>query len=156
MVNEFGFPTGFFLGATRHRPRPPVEIDEFDFSIGAMDLILPDGTTETVQMTGSTTVSVFFEGQNEGSASDDDGDGQDEVVTQMTELSLSGLSALLGPVQVTLNPNIPSMGQIEEQTNNTPGTLDLPPFTAGGSADSFFNVYFQVTVAGRTFLTHQP
>src|SRR5205823_4421748 len=30
--------------------------------------------------------------------------------------------------------------------NNTPGTLDVPPFTAGGAADSFFDVFMTVQV----------
>ncbi len=158
LVNQFGFPTGFFLGATRHRPRPPVEIDEFDFSLGAMDILLPDGSTETVQMTGPATVAVYFEGTQDGQANDDGkAAGLDEVMMQMTDLNLTGFSPLLGPVHVTLNPNISSTGQIEEKVNYTSGVLDVPPFGPPGStASSYFDLYFQVTVVGRTFLTVQP
>ncbi|UCC30105.1 MAG: hypothetical protein JSU86_18145, partial [Phycisphaerales bacterium] len=152
-----GNPTDYYLVAARHRPRPPVEVDPFPFSIGAMDLILPDGTTETVEMTGEATAAVYFEGGQEGSANDDGkAEGLDEVVTRMTDLQMHGMSPTLGPIDVTLNPNIPSMGQIEEQVNNTPGVLDLPPFTPTGTADSYFDLYFQVTVAGQTFHTVDP
>ena len=65
-------------------------------------------------MTGPATVAVYFEGTQEGDANDDDDDQLDDVMMQMTELNLTGFSPLLGPVQVTLNPDIPSMGQIEE------------------------------------------
>jgi hypothetical protein len=156
LVNEFGFPTGYFMGATRHRPRPPVEIDEFDFSFGAMDIVLPDGTPETVEMTGPATVAVYFEGTQDGDADDDDNNQLDEVMMQMTDLNLTGVIPDLGPVQVTLNPNIASTGQIEEKANDTPGVLDIPPFTPEGVASSYFNLYFQVTVAGQTFYTVQP
>ena len=107
-------------------------------------------------MTGPATVAVYFEGQTEGSADDDNNNGRDEVRTQMTALNLSGFSPLLGPVQMTLSPSIDSMGQMEETANNTPGVLDVPPFAPSGEVDSFFDIYFELTVAGQTFLTVQP
>jgi hypothetical protein len=121
-----------------------------------MDVILPDGTTESVYMTGPTTVAVYFEGATEGAAVDHDGDGFDEVATEMLDLDLTGFSPLLGPVHLTLNPDIASMGLIEEATNNTPGVLDIPPFAATGTATSFFDIYFQVEVGNQTFYTVQP
>jgi hypothetical protein len=156
LYDENGNPTGYFLVATRHRPRPPVEIDRMPFSIGALEIEFPDGTSETVQVTGDTTVHVFFEGQNEGDADDDDGNGLEEVVTEMVALDLHGVSPLFGPVSVGLNPDIPSFGQIEEKENATDWTLDLPPFTAGGSADSFFDIFFKVEVGDRVFYTIAP
>jgi len=76
------------IGIAAQEPGPSglVEIDMFDFTIGQMDLILPDGTTETVEMTGPATVAVYFEGATEGTATDNDGDGFDEVLTEMLEL----------------------------------------------------------------------
>jgi hypothetical protein len=41
-----------------------------------------------------------------------------------------------------------TLGEIEETVNNTPGTLDLPPFALNGTADSFFDVFFEVEVFG--------
>jgi hypothetical protein len=41
---------------------------------------------------------------------------------------------------------VASSGQIEESTNNTTGTLDVPPFTPAGTATSSFDVFFDVFV----------
>jgi len=123
-----------------------VETDEFEFTLAQMELIGPGGTVmEVVNLTGPTTVEVYFEGE-EGEAYDDDGDGFDEVVTEMTLLDLTGESAGLGTVFVRLNPSIPTRGEIEEMSNDTPGTLDIQPFTAAGQAGSFFDVYVEVEI----------
>jgi len=66
----------------------------------------------------------------------------------LTELELTGTSSL-GPMTVKLDPARVSLGEIEELANNTPGTLDLPPFTATGTAFSFFDVFLQVEVGGQ-------
>ena len=57
-----GEPSGFVLGAARHRPRPPVEIDQFEITSAQIELIAPDGSSELVSVSGPTTVHVFFEG----------------------------------------------------------------------------------------------
>ncbi|MCP4993563.1 MAG: hypothetical protein GY934_07235, partial [Gammaproteobacteria bacterium] len=101
-----------------------------------------------------TTVHVFFEGQKEGDAFDNDGDGRDEVDTEMVSLRLTGMSSK-GPVLVRLNPDIPTIGVIDEQANNTPGTLDVPPFTPKGQADSFFDVFFEIVLPDKTVLHNQ-
>jgi hypothetical protein len=41
---------------------------------------------------------------------------------------------------------MPSLGEIEEQVNNTPGTLDVQPFTDSGLANSYFDMFFVVTI----------
>ena len=157
LVDEFGRPTGYYLGATRHRPQPPVEIDQFDYSIGQLELLMPDGTTEQVSVSGPATAAVFFEGQNEGDANDDNGNGRDEVATEMVDLNLTGLSPTLGPIHVSLNPALPSLGEIEETADVTTGLLDVPPFGPGGTtADSYFDLYFQIDVGGQTFYTVVP
>ena len=79
---------------------------------------------------------------SEGDATDDDGDGFDEVMIEFTNLDLIGFSPLLGPVSITLNPSIASTGEIVEQVNNNSGLLDISPFTATGSADISFDLYF--------------
>ena len=135
-------------------PDAPIEIDQFDFSLGMLELRLADEITESVRVAGPTTVHVFFEGDTAGSADDDDGDGLDEVATEMVDLNLSGVSELLGPVHVRLHPGIPSLGQIEENENLAAGVLDLPPFgPPGTNADSFFDIYFEIEVLGQTFHT---
>jgi hypothetical protein len=113
---------------------------------------------ETIAVSGPATVAVYFEGGVLGSANDDgSAPGLDEVRTQMIDLNLHGFSPVLGPIEIRLNPHIPTMGEIEEMANNTPGVLDLPPFgTPGKTATSFFDVYFEVTVLGRIFHTIRP
>ena len=104
-----------------------LEIDVIPIS-GQVQLVAPDGTEELVQLNGQLTLHVFFEGPNDGDAFDDDGDGQGEVQTEIVSMNLRGTSPLLGTVLVQVNPDMPSLGAIEEQINNTPGVLDLSPF----------------------------
>jgi hypothetical protein len=157
LVTANGLPTGYFLSAARHRPQPPVEIDKFEFSLGELELVMPNGATETVAVSGPTTVAVYFEGATEGTANDDNNNQRDDVRTQMIDLNLSGQSPQFGPIVVSLNPTLPSWGWIEEVANPTPGVLDIAPFApGGGSADSHFDLFFQVQVAGRTLYTVQP
>ncbi len=151
-----GTASGYSLCATRHWPNPPVEIDRFDHTLGDLTLMMPDGSSQTVTVSGPTTVAVYFEGTEQGDAMDNDGDGRDEVRTELIELSLGGLSPTLGPVRVGLNTTLQSLGEMEETANNTPGRMDLPPFTAGGTAESFFDVFLEIEVAGQTFYTRQP
>lgn len=151
-----GGPTGYLLSAIRYRPNPPVEVDVSPNSTMELELQLPAGSTEIVWMAGPSTSRVFFEGAVEGSAFDDDGDGRDEVPTEMVQLSLSGLSPALGPVGIGLSTSLPSLGQMEEAVNNTAGVLDVPPFTGSGTVDSFFDVYVEIDVGGQKQYTQNP
>ncbi|MDO8490587.1 MAG: GEVED domain-containing protein [Dehalococcoidia bacterium] len=131
------------------------EIDVYTNSSIETQLVTPTGAVEPLHLSGPSTVHVFFEGPTEGDASDDDGDGRDDVRTEMVQLNLTGTSSL-GAVQVNLNPTLPSGGQIEENANNTPGRLDLPPFAPSGMADSFFDVFVEIQIGGQTLHTAQP
>ncbi|MHC4535321.1 MAG: DUF7901 domain-containing protein [Planctomycetota bacterium] len=133
-----------------------LEIDEISISCQA-ELLSPDGTVEVVQLTGPLTLHVLFDGANEGDANDDDKDGQDEVSTEIVSMELKGSSPSLGEVLLRVNPYIPSLGNIREQVNNTPGVLDLPPFSSG-KADSFFDVFFEIELpdTGQSFTTLEP
>jgi len=143
LFDAAGNPTGFFLGATRHTPRPFVEHDLFDNTQAVLELLGPTGSSETIVVHGPTAVDVQFESR-EGEAQDDSGNGRDEVQTEIVDMNLQGTSSM-GPIHVTLNPDMPSVGGIEELVNNTPGWLDLDPFNPG-DADSFFDVFFDITV----------
>jgi len=99
---------------------------------------------------------TFFSWVHEGDASDGDGDGRDEVDTEMAALDLSGTGPTFGPVNMHLRPGIRSLGEIEEQVNNNPGKLDIPPFTVAGSADSFFDVFCEIEIGGQVFHNVQP
>jgi hypothetical protein len=133
----------------------PPEVDEFPESVAKVYLITPFGQNLTIDLMGPTTVHVFFEGAVEGEASDNDGDGLDEVSTEIVDMRLTGDSPL-GPVEVHLNPDIHSIGEVEEITNNTPGVLDLPPFTTEGTANSYFDVYFELVMGEFVFRTNEP
>ena len=126
-------------------PQPAARIDKFPDSQSDITVLMQNGSTETIHLTGSTTVQVAI--PPNGAAADTDGNGLDDVPSLMTELDLARSSSI-GPVHVTLNPAIPSTGAIEEQANATPGILDVPPFTAAGQATSFFDVFFQMEIAG--------
>jgi hypothetical protein len=120
-----------------------------------VEIIDPTGTVEKLTLTGPMTQRVYV-GPN-GEASDTDGNGREEVAAELVSLNLSGVSSF-GPITISLNTNTPSIGQIEERVNNTPGILDIPPFTTTGNADSFFDVFFQLQIGGMVLLTptNQP
>ncbi len=139
-------PTGVYLVSAVHYTGK-IEVDHFENSLAVIDLIDPRGNSQTVQLTGPSTAHVYFEG-SEGQADDDSANGREEVATEMVQMNLQGSSSF-GPVSVRLNPRLPSPGQIEETGNATPGTLDVPPFTAAGTADSFFDIFFEIQVGNR-------
>jgi hypothetical protein len=157
LLDANGNPTGFYLLSEVHTPtptnQPPVEIDYFSNTTAQVTLKLPGGGTEVVNLSGPTTVKVNI--PPNGAASDTDGNGLDQVTTEMTQLDLSGISSL-GPVNVNLDPANRSFGEIEEIVNNTPGILDIPPFTPTGSANSFFDVFVEITVNGQTMRPAAP
>lgn len=148
LYDENGNPTSYYIGAIRYRPNPVVEVDVLDTSMGLVDLLTQSGQSYTVELIGTSKVHVFFEGYFEGSANDDDGDGYDEVQTELVELSLSGFDPEVGDVHLGLDPRMPTLGEIEETANTKTGRLDLPPFDEGGSASSFFDMYFEIEVDG--------
>jgi len=134
---------------------PTFEVDQFEFSRAQIQ-ILKSGVIATVDLTGFSSMYTEFEGQVEGRAYDDDSDGREEVRTEMAALDLSGTGPTLGPVNMRLRPGINSTGVIEETSNNTAGTLDLPPFTATGTADSFFDIFFELEFNGQVYHNVEP
>jgi len=146
-------PTGIKVLRATHVPSPPApEIDHFPNSLAQITLQLPNGSSEVVGLAGPTTVHVWV--SPTGGAADTDGNGRDQVKTEIVQLQLMGSSSL-GPVMVRLNPTMPSLGEIEENVNNTAGVLDVPPFRVTGMATSFFGVFFEVEVGGRTLHNNQ-
>src|SRR5947209_1066385 len=139
--------------ALKQPEKNPVEIDSFPKTTAEVTLQYADGTTETVSLQGPTTVQVNI--PPSGQAFDSDGNGLDQVATEMTAMSLTGNSSM-GPVSVSLDSAHHSLGQIEENANNTPGTLDIPPFTATGSANSYFDLYLSLQINGQTLYPASP
>jgi hypothetical protein len=129
---------------------PAIEVDAFPQTVAAIELDL--GALlfgqQYVPLSGPTTVNVIFEGPNEGDAHDHDpvANGLDEVQTEIVSMNLTGVSPTLGNVVVRLNPapGFESLGQIEEVVNDTPGTLDVPPFTATGTATAYFDMFVEI------------
>ena len=138
-----------------HVPNPPKERDFFPNSHAEITVQDPFGRREVVKLDGPTTVLVCIDDSN-GFAADTDGNGRDQVPTQMTQLDLAGVSTLLGgPVRIRLDATRPTIGKIEEQVNNTRGTLDVMPFTAAGQADSSFEVFPEFIIGNQVFHTAQ-
>jgi hypothetical protein len=127
---------------------PFIEVDQFESNLVKVELHNPGGGIEIVDLTGFSSMYSVFSGAEEGQDDDSDGDGLDDVATEMVALDLSGTSLTYGPIKMRLSPDIPSLGQIEEQANNNPGKLDLPPFTATGTAESFFDIFFELEIGG--------
>jgi hypothetical protein len=131
-----------------------VETDFFSNVAVTFNLLHPGGAAEAVNLTGTATQTVTFP-TTEGSAGDGDTDGLDDVPTEMIALNLTGVSSL-GTVNVGLNTGMASLGTIEELANNTAGVLDVPPFTATGAATSFFDVFFEIEIAGQSLFNTDP
>jgi len=148
------FVGGHFASA---QDKSALEVDIFTTS-AQIELVTPSGDVALVQLSGPIKQHVNFEGPNDGDADDDDNDGLDEVRTEIVEMDLVGTNPLVGQVRLHVHSNIPSFGQIREQVNNTPGVLDIPPFTPTGMADSFFDVFFRIELPalGQYFFAAQP
>lgn len=132
------------------------ELDYFPMSSATVTINIPGVGSEDITLTGPTKVVVAL-----GKLGDQDGDGLEEVPTQIVDMELTGISALLGPVIVkvrpwTVKPFQPSTGQIVEKSNDTPGVLDLPPFTPTGCAFSYFDVFFEIYAAGEIYHNQEP
>jgi len=147
LFDEAGNLAPFSIGAGRHAP-DPIEIDFFPDTLAVAELLTPFGSSEIISLRGPTTVEVDL-----AAIGDSDGDTREQVPTEMVQLDLTGNSTL-GPVSLRLrdpsqSPFQRTVGEIEELNNNTNGVLDLPPFTETGHADSFFDVFFEIEVAGQ-------
>ncbi|MEX0641635.1 MAG: C25 family cysteine peptidase [Pirellulales bacterium] len=161
LVDENGQPTGIQIVNACHTPipRPVVEVDQFLNSLAQLELNIPGRAPQIISLTGETKVNVYFEGPADGDADDDDGDGRDEVQTEIVSMQLAGFYALpeVGDevlVLVRQSPSRRSVGQIEETANGTTGRLDLPPFADDGTADSFFDVFFEIDIPGLGLRLH--
>jgi hypothetical protein len=139
--------------------KQPIEVDVFPASSATVtiqpgSLGCPGG--ETVTLGGPTTVNVAL-----GALADTDNNGREQVPIEMVQLSLTGNSVCYGPMVLTLrdpskHPHRRTTGEIEETTNGTAGTLDVPPFTGTGTASSFFDVFVEIQAAGLTLHNHTP
>ena len=156
LLNADGSMSGCYFALGSRWNRPFWEVDPFDFSQVYLEISKSGGAPETVGLSGFSSMYTLFEGHEEGQADDDDGDGLDEVATEMAALDLSGSGPTLGPANMRLRPGIRSLGGIEEGANNIPGILDLPPFVATCWASSFFDIFFELEINGQVYHNVQP
>jgi len=113
----------------------------FDICLNA-EIDIPGIGLVRTTLTGPARIQIQV-GPN-GQALDLNGNGRDEAPAELVDLDLAGMDPLVGAVRLRLNPYKSSIGQVEDWANNTPGVLDVEPFTATGSVDSFFDVFFEV------------
>ena len=148
--------TGNFVVCGIHQPDPTTEVDQFSQTSGLVELVGgPIGAAPTAfSLQGDAEVHVYFEGPTDGDAVDDDWTALDEVVQQLVSMNLVGGGVTLRIRDITKSPFGPSLGQIEELVNNTPGRLDLDPFHPG-DADSFFDVLFEIELPDGTILHNE-
>ncbi len=157
-VRQGGKPMGQGSNCTTTQCSSAVEHDEdISFPVNELILYAPSLGSEIISLSGPMAMDVYFEGPAEGDAQDDDGNGLDEVKTQVVSLDLHGINPVLGPITLKLNPAFDSIGEIEETENLLAGRLDVPPFGPEGSvADSFFDVFVEIEVAGQKRHSNTP
>lgn len=149
-----GAGSGIFIVRQVYQPGPTVEYDYFAESQMYIGLQLPTGEVCNVVLKGPSSVDVYFEGDSYGDAVDDDLNGRDEVTTQMKTLQLAGYHPAVGEVHLNLNSQELALGQIEETSNISGGVLDLSPFGGAGTAESFFDVFFEIEIPSSSLVLH--
>jgi hypothetical protein len=157
LFDENAQPTGILVNSFCNTPNSgtgvvvEIEVDHFPDSEAQIQIVLPGGNVEVLDLSGPTTVEV-----NLTNPMDTDGNGQEQVPTEMVQMELTGSSPAVGNVTVRLSPTRRTVGEIEENVNNNPGLLDIPPFAPSGTADSFFDVFFEIEVPGIVLHNENP
>jgi hypothetical protein len=142
---------------------PGTEVDEFPTSIG--EILIEGGPIPVptlITLSGPATVHVFFDGVI-GKVVEQTPPDTETVPTEIVQMELTGSSSL-GPLTVRAGSDCPlcpqSVGEIEENENNTPGELDLPVEgvfpSLPGTADSFFDIFFEIDTPFGTLHNDEP
>ena len=112
------------IGVSHHVPDPGPGIVEEDFFEQTTALLQLEGEPlgpdpVAFVLRGSSEAHVFFEGPVEGDALDDDGNGLDEVATELVSLDLSG-----GGVSLRLQSGVasPARSRSGRTTTSAPWT----------------------------------
>ena len=129
--------------------------DSFPQTRLTIELSGPWGFDELV-FNGMSHINTYL-----GSLGDFDADQLDDMSTRLTDLSLLSPGGVFGhvsgPVTIQLSDTAGVIGSVEEAVNYTPGFLDIPPFTGGGSGEgSFSAAQFQIVIPGFPALHLQP
>ena len=132
--------------------QPTLETDDFTFAEAEISIIL-DGTPIASRLTVNGFLQIEADFSTLGDT-DTVGNGLEQVQTEIVSMDLvgSGITLRAGSAGLSLQT---SLGEIEEDSNATPGLLELPPF-APGSAQAFFDVFFEVAFADDVFGIEQP
>lgn len=136
---------------------PAVEVDQFLTVEALVAIQNPLGIPYQVEMTGTATVEVYWEGEDRGDANDDDGDNLDDVETELVALSLIGNDPELG--EVTLNERLGSLslGVLQEQVNNVPGRMDVAPYSQDSSgADLTYDIFIELNFSAMHLMNSEP
>ncbi len=120
-----------------------------------VDVQLPDGSPEHLEVTGTVFAEADISGA--GTATDTDGNGRDQVKAKESGWTFAThVTSGSDAISLGLSSTKPSPGIVEETANNTPGILDVPPFTATGSAQCEFDFYFYFTYQSKKYYASQP
>ena len=153
LVDPLETSTPYGITFCRLTLNPAVALDTLENSRMTLDLLGPLGL-ETVTLKGTTALRARL-----GNVSDADGDGLEQVESGIDGMTLSGVSLLYGPVQVSLSPPAPhslpeTAGEIEENVNVAGALLEIAPFSWGGTASSFLDLYLSLDVGGARYHNH--
>ena len=108
----------------------------------------PVGIPTSYNLNGSSSIGVDLD-----NAVDDNGNGRDEVQSQLLTMFLSDAAG----IDLRLAALPLSTGEMEELVNLIPGVFDVPPITLSGSgADSSFDVFLELDIAGNGFYNADP
>ena len=119
--------------------------DYFSSSSAVVEIIHPDGSVNSVTLSGTSTIA-----RDPSTIGDPDSDGFETIETEMLMMDLTGNGYTVGPVTFGLSLG-PSIGEFEELANPTPGVMDT-----GSGVDSFFDVFFDITMLGITLHNSAP
>jgi hypothetical protein len=151
-----GNPGRSYIALGDHWKPPTFEVDPFQFTRINLEILKVGSPPEVVELTGFSSMYVLFAVFGEGYCGDGDGDDLEDADTEMAALDLTGSSPNLGMVHMRLAPVFRSVGEIEEWINNTEHILDIPPFALEGSADSFFDMFFELEIDGEVLHNEDP
>ncbi len=152
------------------------EVDAFTTTRALVGLQLANGALVNLILGGPATVEVDLTSLVDASdaainpAAPDAANGLEEVKTELISMTLS-TNSIVGVINLRAGSALglaASLGQIEEKVNKQSGRLDLPgldePFCTapipancvGTSANSFFDVFFEIEVMGQILHNKEP
>ncbi len=145
-------PQGVGLGIDKERVQAiqetGTEIDYFPMTSAGVTITDNLGNlVDTCALQGPTAIRVRL-------APIVDATGLDHVDTEMLSMSLQGTCQSGAPVTLVQSPTLPSTGRISQQLGGPSTSLvrcDNPNRPATSQYDSFFDVFFEVSVSGTPF-----